>query len=102
MGWTQGRRSSASLLPAQDQSGSAHDIDSGAAGRRTQASALIATGAPVTEVQHRLGHASPAITLQVHSHFFKHTESNAADRLAEVVLGSNGTRGTEEPIAAIA
>ena len=54
--------------------------------RHSCASALIAAGAPVTEVQHRLGHANPAITLQVYSHFFKHTESDAADRLANDVL----------------
>jgi integrase len=63
---------------------------------------MIAAGAPVTEVQHRLGHANPAITLQVYSHFLKHTESDVADRLAEVVLGSNGSRRTEELSAAIA
>jgi len=64
--------------------------------RHSCASALIAAGAPVTEVQHRLGHASPAITLMVYSHWFKGVETGAADRLAEVVLGdlsaSTGTR----------
>ena len=54
--------------------------------RHSCASAMIAAGAPVTEVQHRLGHANAAITLQVYSHFFKHTESDAADRLANDVL----------------
>src|SRR3984893_18429126 len=34
--------------------------------RHRSASAMIATGAPVTAVQHRLGHANPAITLQVY------------------------------------
>ncbi|HVN90884.1 MAG TPA: tyrosine-type recombinase/integrase [Candidatus Binataceae bacterium] len=64
--------------------------------RHSRASALIAAGAPVTEVQHRLGHASPAITLKVYSHWFKGAETGAADRLAEVILGdlsaSTGTR----------
>jgi integrase len=55
--------------------------------RHSCASALIAAGAPVTEVQHRLGHASPAITLKVYSYWFKGVETGAADRLAEVVLG---------------
>jgi hypothetical protein len=36
----------------------------------------------------------PAITLQVYAHFFKHTESGAADRLANVVL--NGVGSAEE------
>ena len=55
---------------------------------------MIAAGAPVTEVQHRLGHANPAITLQVYSHFYKHTESDAADRLASDVLNGSTLRGT--------
>jgi hypothetical protein len=48
---------------------------------------MIASGAPITEVQHRLGHANPAITLQVYSHFFTYGESAAADRVADFVLG---------------
>ena len=43
--------------------------------RHSCASALIASGAPITEVQHRLGHANPAITLMVYSHFLKHAET---------------------------
>ena len=54
--------------------------------RHSCASAMIASGAPITEVQHRLGHANPAITLLVYSHFLKHAESDVADRLANVVL----------------
>jgi integrase len=47
---------------------------------------MIASGAPITEVQHRLGHANPAITLLVYSHFLKHAESDVADRLADALL----------------
>ncbi len=75
--------------------------------RHSCASAMIAAGAPITEVQHRLGHASPAITLRVYSHFFKDAETGAADRLAEQALGvSSGTRrkwkksGRSKPVAA--
>jgi integrase len=53
--------------------------------RHSCASAMIASGAPITEVQHRLGHA-PAITLLVYSHFLKHAESDVADRLADQLL----------------
>ncbi len=60
--------------------------------RHSCASAMIAAGAPVTEVQHRLGHANPAITLQIYSHFFQHTESDAADRLANDVLSGTFLR----------
>jgi integrase len=59
--------------------------------RHSCASAMIASGAPITEVQHRLGHANPAITLRVYSHFFTHGESAAADRLADFVLGNGGS-----------
>jgi integrase len=48
--------------------------------RHSCASAMIAVGAPVTEFQHRLGHANPAITLQVYSHFFKHAERGSRAR----------------------
>jgi integrase len=64
--------------------------------RHSCASAMIAAGAPVTEVQHRLGHANPAITLQVYAHFFKHTESGAADRLANVILNRVDSAGELE------
>ena len=64
--------------------------------RHSCASAMIAAGAPVTEVQHRLGHANPAITLQVYSHFFRHTESDATDRLAHLLLGRAGSRAESE------
>ena len=47
---------------------------------------MIASGAPITEVQHRLGHTNPAITLMVYSHFMKHAESGVADRLADALL----------------
>jgi hypothetical protein len=47
---------------------------------------MIASGAPITEVQHRLGHANPAITLQVYAHFFKHTEGTTADDMADSIL----------------
>jgi integrase len=57
--------------------------------RHSCASALVAAGAPVTEVQHRLGHASAAITLKVYSHWFKGTDTGAADRLASVIAPQN-------------
>jgi hypothetical protein len=57
---------------------------------------MIAGGAPITEVQHRLGHANPAITLQVYSHFFKHTEGSTADEMANAILNGNGSLGKLE------
>jgi integrase len=64
--------------------------------RHSCASAMIASGAPITEVQHRLGHANPAITLQVYSHFFKHTEGSAADDMANAILNGSGHLGKLE------
>ena len=59
--------------------------------RHSCASAMIAKGAPITEIQHRLGHAKPDITLRVYSHFFKDQETGAADSLAEAALGISGS-----------
>ena len=59
---------------------------------------MIASGAPITEVQHRLGHANPAITLLVYSHFLKHAESDVADRLADALLSSPSTTITQREI----
>jgi integrase len=70
--------------------------------RHSCASAMIAGGAPITEVQHRLGHANPAITLLVYSHFFSHTESDVADRLADALLSLPSTSGSQRQIGSVA
>jgi integrase len=51
--------------------------------RHSCASALIVDGRPITEIQHRLGHSSPAITLSVYSHWYADAKSDTADALAE-------------------
>ena len=66
--------------------------------RHSCASAMIAAGAPITEIQHRLGHASPAITLKVYSHFLKDAETDTADRLAEVLLRKPGAAGSGQEV----
>jgi integrase len=66
--------------------------------RHSCASAMIASGAPITEVQHRLGHANPAITLLVYSHFLKHAESDVADRLADEILNIPSAPRTQKEI----
>jgi integrase len=55
--------------------------------RHSYASALIQHGAPITEVQHLLGHKDPSITLKVYSHWFKGAESGAAGRVADALFG---------------
>jgi len=57
---------------------------------------MIATGAPVTEVQHQLGHSNPSITLGIYSHWFKNSEGGGAvNVLARAVLGSPSTPVSE-------
>ena len=56
--------------------------------RHSFASALIMGGAAVTEVQALLGHASPAITLKIYSHYFKTMDSGAVGRLSRTILGN--------------
>jgi len=46
--------------------------------RHTHASMLIAAGRPITEIAHRLGHASPATTLSIYAHMFEQDDSNSA------------------------
>jgi integrase len=53
----------------------AHDL------RHFYASALIARGASVKQVQERLGHATAVITLQTHAHLW----SGADDRTRDVI-----------------
>ncbi len=56
--------------------------------RHSFASALIMGGAAVTEVQSLLGHASPAITLRIYSHWFQTVDSEAVGRLSQIILGN--------------
>jgi integrase len=58
--------------------------------RHSFASALIVAGAPVTEVQHLLGHSSPQTTLKVYSHWFANTQSDSVDRLSRTLAGNLG------------
>jgi integrase len=62
--------------------------------RHSFASALIANGSPVTEVQYLMGHSKPSTTLRVYSHWFKQTETDAVSKLA-VVLCSVAASGAE-------
>ncbi|MGO9056950.1 MAG: tyrosine-type recombinase/integrase [Candidatus Binataceae bacterium] len=55
--------------------------------RHSFASGLILAGAPITEVQHRLGHSNPAVTLKVYSHWFRDADTGAGERFAAGFLG---------------
>jgi integrase-like protein len=57
--------------------------------RHSCASAMIATGAAITEVQNQLGHSNPSITLGIYSHWFKNAKGcGAVERLAKMALGT--------------
>ncbi|MGC2304768.1 site-specific integrase, partial [Candidatus Binatus sp.] len=58
--------------------------------RHSFASALIMGGTPITEVQSLLGHASPAITLRIYSHWFQTKDTGAVGRLSKIVLVNAG------------
>jgi integrase len=58
--------------------------------RHSFASALIMGGTPITEVQSLLGHASPAITLRIYSHWFQTKDTGAVGRLSKIMLGNAG------------
>jgi integrase len=47
--------------------------------RHTHVSQLIAAGLDVLTISRRIGHASPAITLNVYSHLFSNTDARAAE-----------------------
>jgi integrase len=47
--------------------------------RHTHVSQLIAAGLDVLTISRRIGHASPAITLDVYGHMFKNTDVRAAE-----------------------
>jgi integrase len=71
--------------------------------RHSFASALIEgddinRGASITEVQHLLGHSSPAVTAKIYAHWLKDADSGAVRRLSATILGGAGLRhqhGTE-------
>jgi integrase len=47
--------------------------------RHTHVSQLIAAGLDVLTISRRIGHASPAITLNIYGHLFSNTDTRAAD-----------------------
>jgi integrase len=61
--------------------------------RHTHASALLASGIDVVKASHRLGHASPKVTLQVYAHLVSDDDTNAAAVAATTIRGTSpGTK----------
>ncbi len=65
--------------------------------RHSHASALIAAGLDVVAVSRRLGHASPALTLNIYSHLFENKDDQAAAAI-DAALGSGANRVPIRPI----
>jgi integrase len=57
--------------------------------RHTHVSQLIAAGLDVLTISRRIGHASPAITLNVYGHLFSNTDAKAAE-IIEAAFGKVG------------
>ena len=69
----------------------AHKFELGAtfhALRHTHASALLAAGVDIVTVSHRLGHASPDITLKVYAHLFHRDDTKAAAAIDAALGGT--------------
>lgn len=62
--------------------------------RHGHASAMLAAGGSITEVQQRLGHANPSITLAVYSHWISGTPTTALAVLARLVTTPPSATGT--------
>lgn len=58
--------------------------------RHTHVSQLIAAGLDVLTISRRIGHANPAITLQVYGHLFANTDARAAE-IVEAAFGGLST-----------
>jgi integrase len=61
--------------------------------RHSLASALIAAGSPVTEVQSILGHSSPTVTLSVYSHWFRSSKTTAMDTVVRGLFTDSSRSG---------
>ena len=59
--------------------------------RHTHVSKLIAAGLDVLTISRRIGHASPAITLNVYSHMFANTDTRAAEIMEATFAKVRGT-----------
>lgn len=53
--------------------------------RHFMATAMLASGVPVSVVQHRLGHSTAAVTLKVYSHYVQAVDADAASGLGAVL-----------------
>ena len=55
--------------------------------RHTYATIALSNGVPITVVSRRLGHATVSVTLDIYSHCMPTDDSDAAAKVAGVILG---------------
>jgi integrase len=53
--------------------------------RHFHASVLILSGVPITEVAHRLGHSSPAVTMAIYAHFLRQVKGEATHVISDAM-----------------
>ncbi len=63
--------------------------------RHTQATLLIGSGADIKTVQHRLGHSSASLTMNIYAHAIAANDRTAADTIGSAVFG-NSPNATDE------
>jgi integrase len=86
---TPGARTDAEAAVRRFEQASFHDL------RHFYASLLIAEGAPVTEVQARLGHASATETLNCYSHLWPDSDARTRTAVDRVLGGPQESRGDD-------
>ncbi|MCL2530038.1 MAG: site-specific integrase [Coriobacteriia bacterium] len=78
-----------------DPSGTRHVKRSGYRGynfhelRHTQATLLIGSGADIKTVQHRLGHSTASLTMDIYAHAIAQNDRTAADTIGETIFGND-------------
>lgn len=65
--------------------------------RHTHATQLIANGIDIKTVQHRLGHSSAAITMNLYAHFVPENDDAAAQLIGDLLSATEGERTPGEP-----
>jgi Phage integrase family len=67
--------------------------------RHSYASNLFAHGATIAEVQHRMGHSSPAVTVRVYTHFIPNSDSGTSTRFTASFLEKMPHDGKDQATA---
>lgn len=57
--------------------------------RHTQATLLIGSGADIKTVQHRLGHSSASLTMNIYAHAIAANDRTAADTIGDTIFGGD-------------